>query len=406
MKQRIVMTVLFLCLIRSTVITAASNEQVSARQQRFDEICQIVETNFYTPTVIETGFTKTKTTFRSRIPSLGSNEEFSALVNEMLSTLKASHTGYYTKDDYEYYQLAAIFHFLPEVKALFNDQDITYPSIGILTQTSDEQVFIASVLSGSIAQKAGLQVGDEILAVDGAIYSPIRALINKIEHDVTFTIRRTPNGSPIHIRVQPRMMNPKQEFLEAQQESITIYERGDKRIGYIHLWSYAGEEYHQAFVEAIAWGQLKTADALIWDLRYGWGGANPDYLNVFNPYVPVITGIERDGTRREYDPQWRKPVIMLINDTVRSGKEILAYGFKKYHLGTVIGETTAGAVLGGRIFILSDGSMLFLAVEDSCVDGDRLEGIGVEPDILVPMDIRYCEGKDLQLEKGIEYLLK
>jgi carboxyl-terminal processing protease len=38
------------------------------------------------------------------------------------------------------------------------------------------------------------------------------------------------------------------------------------------------------------------------------------------------------------------------------------------------------------------------------VDGERLEGKGVEPTIKVPFDIRYAAGKDPQLEKAIEYL--
>jgi carboxyl-terminal processing protease len=70
----------------------------------------------------------------------------------------------------------------------------------------------------------------------------------------------------------------------------------------------------------------------------------------------------------------------------------------------VIGETTAGALLAGTAFVLSDGSLLILAVNDADVDGERVEGKGVAPTIPVPFDIRYAAGKDPQLDKAIEVL--
>jgi carboxyl-terminal processing protease len=171
------------------------------------------------------------------------------------------------------------------------------------------------------------------------------------------------------------------------------------------LWSYAGEEYHDELLRAIGSGELKSAQALIFDLRYGWGGASPEYLNVFTANIPTLKTIDREGKERIFNPRWDKPVAMLVNGSVRSGKELLAFGFKKYKLGTVIGERTAGATLGGKVFVLSNKAMLFLAVQDTRIDGVRLEGVGVEPDITVPMDIRYCQGKDVQIDAALAHLL-
>jgi carboxyl-terminal processing protease len=397
---------LALCLFLFPFNSVFSDDRILTYQQRFDEVCQIVEAHFYDPTVVEEQFKLITPDFRARVADLTSDEAFRELVNEMLQTLKVSHTGYYTPDDYEYYQLAAIFHFLPGIQELFDHQDVSYPSIGILTQTIEDRVFVASVLSGSRAETAGFLAGDEILTVNGSAYAPILPLREHIDQDVTFTIRRAADGEPVALTVAPRLINPKHEFLEAQQASARIYERENFQIGYVHIWSYAGEEYHKALIEAIAWAPLANADALILDLRYGWGGANPDYLNIFNTQVPVIEHIERDGTVRRFDPQWRKPVLMLVNHTVRSGKEILAYGLKHYQLGTVLGETTAGAVLGGRVFVLSNGDLLLLAAGGARVNGEILEGVGVEPHITVPRDIRYCEGTDIQLEQAIQVLHK
>jgi carboxyl-terminal processing protease len=151
-------------------------------------------------------------------------------------------------------------------------------------------------------------------------------------------------------------------------------------------------------------GKLKDADALIWDLRDGWGGAHPRYLNAFNPYGPTLTLTDRDGDANTVGFRWRKPVAMLINSGTRSGKEVLAYGFKKNGFGAVIGERTAGALLAGTAFLLSDGGLLILAVNDAAVDGERVEGKGVDPTIEVPFDIRYAAGQDPQLDKAIAVL--
>ena len=388
-----------------SVAMAETGSTTSSYEKIFTEICELVEEHFYDSARAETFSANTKPSYQHQLDTISSDAEFSKYINEMLETLKASHTEYYTRDDPGYYQLLAIFHVLPEVKELFHNKDILYPSIGILTENINGNTFIRAVLHGSIADKAGLVQGDQILSADGKEFSPVLSLREKIGGTVTLEIRRTEKTPPFKVQLQPGIVNPKQEFLEAERASIQVFETEGKRIGYIHIWSYAGEEYQQEFLQAISWGKLKDADALIWDLRGGWGGAGPEYLNVFNKNVPVFVSKDRNGNVSTYDPQWRKPVVLLINKGVRSGKEVLAYGFKKFQIGTTIGERTAGAVTAGRLFVLSNGAVLYLASRDAKVDGVILEGIGVEPDIEVPMDIRYLEGKDIQLEKALEYLV-
>jgi carboxyl-terminal processing protease len=43
-------------------------------------------------------------------------------------------------------------------------------------------------------------------------------------------------------------------------------------------------------------------------------------------------------------------------------------------------------------------------MSESRVDGERLEGRGVAPDIEVPFDFRYAAGRDPQLERALEVL--
>ena len=135
-------------------------------------------------------------------------------------------------------------------------------------------------------------------------------------------------------------------------------------------------------------------------MRYGLGGGDPAYLNIFHQNVPVMSWRDNAGKTGSCDPQWRKPAVYLVNGTSRSGKEILAFGAKKYKLATVIGENTAGAVTAGTPLPLSNGDLLYLAVHSSRIDGVVLEGVGVAPDIEAPMDIRFARGKDVSIGQG------
>ena len=176
------------------------------------------------------------------------------------------------------------------------------------------------------------------------------------------------------------------------------------KIGYIHVWSYAGTQYQQLLEHELSSGKLKEADALVWDLRDGWGGAESEYLHLFTGRAPMTTLINRDGRTSVANVSWRKPVAMLVNDGTRSGKEILAYGFREYGIGEVIGSRTAGAVLAGRAYLMSDASLVLVAVADVRVDGRRLEEVGVIPTIPVAFPLPYAQGRDPQLDRAVEVL--
>jgi carboxyl-terminal processing protease len=407
MKRRCFPLILVsMCFSLYGIVPTIASATLNAHSAVFDEIVEIVQTHFYKPEQIAKTFPAIAAEHRKRLPRVTGRKAFSKLVNAMLGKLNASHTYYLTPDDPEYYQLGDLFFEIPEIRALFNGQDVRYPSVGVLTQTIRGKVHIVSVLPGSAAENAGLLKGDEIVSVNGKPYTPIAALRPIVGADATFKIRRRRHAKPLNIVARPSLVNPTQAFLAAQKASIRLIERGGKRIGYIHLYSYTGDDFHKQLLDALMFGALKAADALIIDLRYGMGGAWPYYLNLFNRQVPIMTMRDRDGKETTMDSQWRKPAVYLVNGFSRSGKELLAFGARKYHLATVIGERTPGKVLGGRLFPLSNGDALFLAINSSRIDGVNLEGVGVAPDIEVPFDVRYCAGHDKQLERSVDHLVE
>ena len=386
--------------------TAVQPQQTSANLGVFEEVWRTVHEHFYDPTFHGLDWAAVGAKYRLLAPVAGSDAERSAVINRMLSELAASHTWYYTASDPAYYQLLDIFSgaLRQPLRRLFPDGQVSYPGIGIFTKSLDGKTFISGILDGLAASKAGLRVGDEIIAADGAPFHPIKSFAPKVGQEVTLTIRRRGDGPSEDVVAVPERINPNKAFLKAMEESARTIDTNGVKIGYIHVWSYAGAQYQQLLERELSSGKLKDADALVWDLRDGWGGAEAEYLHLFTGRAPITTLISRDGRKSVANVSWHKPVAMLVNGGTRSGKEILAYGFKEYGVGEVIGSRTAGAVLAGRAYLLSDDNLVLVAVADVLVDGRRLEGVGVMPTISVAFPLPYAQGHDPQLDRAVEVL--
>ncbi len=375
----------------------------------FDQVWELVRDRFYDPRLHGVDWPAMRDRFRSEATSAPTREDLATAINAMLATLSASHTRYYTADEPAYYQLADIFAGALERRGLdrlFPNGEVTYPGVGIFTETDDRgRLFVAGVIEGAPAHGAGLLVGDEILSADGRPFKPVDSFRGKVGAKVPLSIRRAADGAPTVMAIAPADLKPGEMFLAGLKQSARIIKAsGGARIGYVHVWSYASRRYQAALEDLIAEGPLSDADALVWDLRDGWGGAQPYYLDLFNARSPTMQVAGRDGETGIVGAKWRKPVAALINGGTRSGKEVLAYGFKEYGLGPLVGSRTEGAVLAATAFLIGDQGLLLLAVEDVLVDGKRLEGVGVEPTIPVPFDRRYAAGSDPQLNRAVAAL--
>ena len=146
---------------------------------------------------------------------------------------------------------------------------------------------------------------------------------------------------------------------------MRIIDSPDGKIGYIHLWA-GGAESHDVFEEMLGTKLAKT-DGLILDMRDGYGGNSLDDLDYFyrNPAgYPTFSMKDRAGKKVGSEMFYDKPLVALINGGSRSGKELLALSLKRSGRAKLVGERTAGYVLGGRLFTIDDRTALYLAVDD------------------------------------------
>ena len=367
-----------------------------------DRIEQLVESNFYDP--------KRAETFDAaplRAEGL-SSAEFDKAAADALAGLGVSHTGRYTSDRIDHFELLDIFRFAVrnDLRRIFPPRGtVGYAGIGMIAAEIGGRRFVTDVYHAGSAARAGVREGDEVLAVDGEPYREIASFEKKAGKTVTLTLRREENAEPVEVPVKVEAIRPNELFTASISESIRTIESGNFKIGYMRIWSFTSTETRQLLDDELGTGRLAGADALVLDLRSRWGGAPLDAAEVFVGRTPPTELKKRDGTVAAGNTRWRKPVVAIIDEGTRSGLEVFAYALKINDI-PLVGTTTAGAVLAGTAYMLPDDSLLILAVQDVVTDGKRIEGVGVAPTQEVARDVRFENGNDPQLEAAIKLILE
>jgi tricorn protease len=103
------------------------------------------------------------------------------------------------------------------------------------------------------------------------------------------------------------------------------------------------------------------------------------------------------------------PKVCLINEFSASDGDIVAYRFKTYKIGPVVGKRTWGGVVGirGSLPLLDGGFLNKPEFSRYDIAGKEwiMEGVGVEPDITIDNDpAKEFAGVDQQLNKAIEVI--
>ncbi len=328
-------------------------------------------------------------------------------IDFVLASLKTSHTARFTPDSLDYYELLDVFRFAVRdaVHRLYPPEgNITYDGIGIATRPIGGKVFVTDVYDGGPAAKAGVMTGDEIVFINGQPFEGVASFHGEAGQTAILTVRRTADAQPMTIYVPVEKLGPSETLMKASADSARVIDHDGYKIGYLRVWEYTERDMEEVIDEAIT-GPLADADALVLDLRCRWGGAPADAADTFVGGAPDMTMVMRGDRKELVHARWRKPLVAIIDAGTRSGMEIFAYALKSNGV-RLIGEKTAGNVVAGRGYILPDDSLLELAVADVFVDGGRLEGVGVTPDVSVPFEVRYAAGADPQLDAAVAEMAK
>lgn len=322
--------------------------------------------------------------------SAKTENEFGKTVNEMIDAFGDSHFGFFTRSDQSFYVM----------QSLTKKEAETFPEIGAWFHTADDGYTIQMVFDGGGAAKAGLRKGDRVVGVDGVPFTPVDSLRNKIDHKARFKVMRGDKAMTVEIPVEK--VDGARLFLDATRNSERIIDFGGKKYGYIHLWTMASEDQKSALAGAV-YGKFRDTAGIILDIRDGFGGRPEGFGDPF--FRPEATLSWQFGPSAKVDQPfgYQRPLVVLINKGSRSAKEIFAYIMKSSKRATLVGERTGGNVLGTVPSPVGDWAFLEIPMVDVAVNGERLEKVGVAPDVAVAPEFD-AQGKDLYVAKALEVL--
>jgi len=359
-----------------SVAGLAMGSDVCSARRDYDEIVAAATRKFYDQTFRGLDWPSRVEHYRKTVRCDDNEESIAGRVNALLSELHASHTALYTRTDIDYWGLNSLF--AP------NLTDYALNFSGIWPQQRDRQWYAKFVLEGSPAARAGVRQGDRLMQLNGEPFSPF-AFTAKVD-----SLLVSSDGKKRRLAsIQSTRISVMQAFIDASDASRRTFTVRGKRVGYFHLWT-ARDAILQSLKAALAEFDAADINGLVLDFRGGYGGTSPDYLAPLRASAHLMS----------------IPKVFLVDDSVRSGKEMLAAMIRKEKLGTLVGSRTAGGFLGAApVRLLDDRYFLLIAAYGGVpLDLPAIEGVGVQPHVRVPPCRMLCAGKDPPLEKALELL--
>ena len=297
------------------------------------------------------------------------------------------HTVYLDKDD---------------MKELEMHTSSTYSGIGLLLDFSDGKTLkVGATMEGQPAEAAGLQKGDQILAIDGTPVSDIE------KEDVANRIRGE-EGTFVVLRI---LRNGEEQELSIERKTIVMPTvKGQmltEDIGYIRVTQFA-EKTVDEFTKAYEDLQSKGMKRLVLDLRDNPGGLITTAHGIGQylvPKGPIVTVQTRRGKTTAYMSRGEDPLIplvVLINGNSASASEIIAGAVQDTKSGTIVGTKSYGKGTVQSVVQGLDGEGLKITIARYHTPNDRvIDGIGIEPDEVVEPSKTNPE-EDVQMERAIE----
>jgi tricorn protease len=258
-----------------------------------------------------------------------------------------------------------------------------------------------------------VKAGEYLLAVNGRDVRPPANLYSFFENTsgkiVELTVGPNPDGTAsrtvqaVPIASESALRN--RDWVEGNLKKVDQATGGRVAYVYVPNTSTAGHAYFKRYFYPQA-----HKDAIIVDERFNGGGSVADY------YIDILRRPFISNWAMRYGDDLKTPTasiqgpkVMIIDEMAGSGGDLLPWMFRKFKVGTLVGQRTWGGLVGVLGFpILMDGGSITapnLAIWTP-EDGWVVENEGVAPDIEVeqtPADV--IAGRDPQLEKAIEVAL-
>lgn len=273
-----------------------------------------------------------------------------------------------------------------EYKSLLDATEGEYAGIGIEMDLPEGLPEVISVFDDSPAAKAGLQAGDQILAVDGREVEGMdfdaveRLLRGPVGSKVGLTVRRGPRHTPLNytlirgwVRVAPLAYKPLPH-----------------EVGYVEIKSFSRRVASD--LEALLLKKPPTG-GLVLDLRGNPGGLFDEAVALCDLFLaegPIVAAVGRGGVMMEqqvahaHGTQPNFKIAVLIDQGSASAAEIVAGALHDRGRARLFGSRSYGKGSVQSILDLTDGSGLKLTIARYLTpSGKQIDGHGVDPDVEV-----------------------
>lgn len=289
----------------------------------------------------------------------------------------------------------------------------SFGGIGVYMGFKNGGVQVVNVIPDSPGQKAGLQAGDEILAVDGLPVTEISP------GEVALKIRGE-IGTPVELLIHREGSEDKTYNLTRENIHMRTVagKMLDDRLAYIKISNFSentGDEFKSILNDL----ERDGMKGLILDMRQNPGGVITSCVEVAQEIVPagtITSVIQRDGSKEVFTSNLEAakfPIIVLLDKNSASAAELLSGALQDTKAAIVVGETSYGK---GSVQTLipmahNDGLKLTIAryytPNGKCIDGE-----GITPDVEIKSqptqhpiyDLNLDATDDPQLAKAEELL--
>jgi len=376
--------------------------------QIFEECWRQMKYFFYAPNMNGVDWEAVRTRYRPLAASVGARADLTYVIGEMIGELSSGHT-YVGGGD------------VPRPKRL---------NVGMLGAQFERDgktgyYRIAKVLKGqnwdpslhSPLTEVGVNVreGEYLIAINGKPLNKLadmfEALNNTAGKQVTLKVNGTPDekGGRDVVVVPVATENELYYYNWVEGNIDKVAKATNGQVGYVHIPN-MGVEGLNEFVKYF-YPQLRKKGLII-DVRgNGGGNVSPMIIDRLVRELVMVEVARNSVPTPDPAAAVLGPKVALCDEFSASDGDIFPYRFKTLGVGKVIGKRTWGGVVGIRGSLpLLDGGFLNkpeFAPYDKDGKGWIIEGVGVEPDIVVENDpAREFAGIDDQLNKAIEVILE
>jgi carboxyl-terminal processing protease len=236
---------------------------------------------------------------------------------------------------------------------------------GMVVSVLPGRVIVLQAQPGTPSANAGLQPGDEIVAVNGVVLARLEFeqvlgyLSESHQHRAQLIVRRPTNARPLAFVLDPQLLD------SPSVDRAYLLQPG---IGYIRVNGFDPQTARQLkdAIESLGGGKLK---ALVLDLRDNPGGVVQTALEAasffLQPGQKLLSVKGRGIQDQSVDvpkmaTPYTFPLAVLVNEKTASAAEILTGALQDHDRAEVLGEPSFGKGLVQNVFPLTGNTALAL----------------------------------------------